>query len=236
MKLSFITCHVFIFSTLIFLMSCGSESSSSSDSKSSQNQVEENQLDQGLYRVVLSPMNPDYAGEASGTFEIKIQGNDVFVESHVSNAQAGVKHLQNILMGTQCPDNTADKNEDSVLDINEVFQVSGKVFLPLDSDLSEQLSGMDFGPIANTSGNYIYRRSTTLSELLSDLHMPDPDVLDHVLKLSPENELNLAGKVIIISGLSEETALPESVSGTGSLSSHQAFPVACGKIIRVKDL
>lgn len=235
MKLNLTICNALIFSSLIFMTACGSDSASSSNSKTLQGQVEEKQDDQGVYRVVLNPLNPDYAGEASGTFAIKIQGDDVIVESNLSNAQAGVKHLQNILVGTQCPENSADLNEDSVIDITEVFKVSGKVFLPLDADLSEQLSGIDFGPIANTSGNYIYRRSTTLSELLSDLRLPDPDVLDYVLKLAPENDLNLAGKVILITGLSEETALPESVSGVGALSAHQAFPVACGKISRVTD-
>lgn len=236
MKLRLILCNALIFSSLIIATGCGSDGGSgSSAATSNQNPVEERQDDQGIYRVVFSPMNPDFAGEASGTMEIKIQGDDVVVEGALANAQSGVKHLQNIMVGTSCPENSSDVNQDSVIDINEAFAVSGKVFLPLDSDLSEQISGMDFGPIANTYGNYVYKRSTTLSQLLSDLRMPDPDVLDYVLKLAPENDLNLAGKVILIMGLSTATALPESVKGAGLLSAHQSLPIACGKIVRVKE-
>lgn len=224
-----------IFSSLLWMTACGSDHSGYPRTKILQNQVEEKQDDQGRYRVVLNPLNTDYSGEVLGTFEIKIQGEDFFVQGHLANARAGVKYLQNIMLGNKCPDNAADINEDSIIDLSEVFHVSGKVLLPLDADLSEQLSGMDFGPIANTSGSYIYRRSTTLSQLLSDLRMPDPDILDHVLKLPPENDLNLAGKVVLIMGLPDETALPESVSRVGTLSSHQAFPIACGNLFRIKD-
>lgn len=236
MKLRLILCNALIFSSLVIATGCGSDGGSgSSQSTSNQNPVEERQDDQGIYRVVFSPMNPDFAGEASGTMEIKIQGDDVVVEGALSNAQSGVKHLQNVMVGTSCPENSSDVNQDSVIDINEAFAVTGKVFLPLDSDLSEQISGMDFGPIANTYGNYVYKRSTTLSQLLSDLRMPDPDVLDHILKLAPENDLNLGGKVILIMGLSTATSLPETVKGVGLLSAHQSLPIACGKIVRVKE-
>lgn len=232
MKLRLIICNALIFSILILATGCGSEGSVSSQTDS-QNQVEEKQDDQGIYRVVLNPLNPDFAGELSGTIEIKIQGDDFTVEGALENAQAGVKHLQNIMIGNSCPENTSDVNGDSVIDIHEAFTSTGKVFLPLDADLSEQISGMDFGPIANSSGKYFYRRSTTLTQLLSDLRMPDPDVLDYILKLSPENDLNLSGKIILIMGLTEETALPETVKGVGNLSVHQSLPIACAKIVRV---
>ena len=129
---------------LMALASCGSEGGGSSTSSEGQQQQQD---DQGIYRAVLKPLNTSVGGNTTGTVEIKIVGDDFSVLSNVVGAPAGVKHLQNITTATACP--STDVNGDSFID---VVEAGGKFLIPLDSDLSEQLDGMDFGPIANNSG------------------------------------------------------------------------------------
>jgi hypothetical protein len=54
--------------------------------------------------------------------------------------------------------------------------------------------------------------------MLADLHAPDPNTADAVVKLAPGEDLNLAMRHIVIHGVAASTALP----------------VACGAIMRVK--
>ncbi len=216
-----------ILGTCLFtLASCGGGSGSGSASSS---QRQEQQLDdQGIYRAVLKPLNSSVAGNTTGTAQIKINGDDIVVESNVVGAPGGVKHLQNITTAASCPTN--DANGDSFID---VVEAQGQILIPLDSDLSEQLDGMDFGPIANGSGSYVYRRSTTLSLMLADLRAFDPDPLDLVVKILPEQDLNLSGRVLIVHGIENNSNLPDSVATKGTLSKEQSLPIACGQLVRI---
>jgi hypothetical protein len=213
------------------LVACGKDSGKSSSNRQFREEV---QKEEGIYRAVLSPIHTQNAEAIAGTVEIEIAGEEVIVKAKASNTPAGVKHFQNIMTGTECPNSSSDENQDGFVDAVEASQVSGKILIPLDSDLSHQMDGMDFGPIANSAGNYVYRRSTTLSQLLGDLNAEDPDKTDVLVKLNGK-ALNLSGRVILIHGVSSESALPESVAIVGDLSREQSLPIACGKIIRVND-
>ena len=221
---------ILIGTCLITLASCGGSGGSSNSSTTRQEQ----QLDdQGIYRAVLRPLNTAVAGETTGTVEIRITGDDVVVESNVVGAPAGVKHLQNITTSNACP--ITDTNGDTFIDIAEALPATGQILIPLDSDLSEQLDGMDFGPIANSSGSYVYKRSTTLSLMLADLRAFDPDPLDPVVKIAPEQDLNLSGRVLIVHGVDRSSNLPDSVATVGSVSREQALPIACGQLVRINS-
>ncbi len=213
---------------LITTTSCGGGQSNSLMTMDQQRQD-----DQGIYRVVLKPLNSGSAGFTSGVVEIKIKGDDVSVFSSVTDSPVGVKHLQNIITSSHCPD--TDTNSDGFIDIAETL-IHGQILIPLDSDLDEQLEGMDFGPIANDEGSYVYRKSSSLSKLLSDLHAFDPDPLDKVVKIFPEHDLNLSDKVLIIHGVDSSLNLPPSVATMGALSKEQSLPIACGKINRLTGL
>lgn len=221
--------------TFVFtLVSCGSDDKNSNTAFQNQ-QEEQQQNDEGIYRAVLKPLNFDVAGDTSGTVEIRIKGDDVIVESNVIGTHGGVKHLQNIMTGTACPDSASDKNNDSFVDFNEVLPITGKIIIPLDSNLSEQISGIEYGPIANSSGSFSYRRSTSLMELLSDLRAPDPDPVDTLEKLPLGDQLNLSGKVVIIHGVKSNSGLVQTVSSMRDLSPEQSLPIACGQLVRISN-
>lgn len=226
---------VLIGTCLFTLVSCGSDNSSNSGNNTVQQQEEQLQDNQGTYRAVLSSLNTNVAGNTTGTVEITIEGDDIRVFSNVTGAPAGVKHLQNITLSSSCPTEAQDVNGDSYVDIAESTTTTGPILIPLDSDLSAQLDGMTYGPIANSEGTYIYRRSTTLSDLLSDLTTPDPDVLDPIVKLPEGQNLNLGGRVIIVHGVASSKNLPETVSSVGDLPSELSLPIACGKLVRVSS-
>jgi hypothetical protein len=233
MKKNKILSTILIGTCLVTLASCGSDSDSSSSSAPRQ-QEEQQQDDQGTYRAVLRSLNTNAGSHSTaGTVEIKIEGDDFMVNNRVTGAPAGVKHLQNVTLLTACPTAGNDVNNDSYVDILEAAASAGPILIPLDSDLSEQLNGMSFGPIANSEGSYIYRRSTSLTDLLSDLRAPDPDATDALVKLPAGQDLNLAGKVVIIHGVDSSANLPDSVATIGNLSSSQSLPIACGELVRV---
>lgn len=228
-----------LFSTLVLgtcllgLASCGGGSGSSSNSGSSTQQ--EVLDDQGIYRAVLSPLNNSLAGETSGTVEIRIEADEFIVRNHIKGAPAGVKHLQNIMEAQVCPSMSHDANGDGIIDASEMLKSTGKILIPLDSNLSEQLLGIDYGPISNGRGNYIYRRSTGFSELLSDLQAIDPDPVDPITKLETGSALNLSGRVVVIHGVRSGTASADTVSSIRGLTNEQMMPIACGRLVRVEN-
>ncbi len=192
----------------------------------------EQQPDEGIYKAVFKPLNSALSGETTGTIEVRIEGDDFFVESRVAGSPIAVKHLQNIFSASKCPDETSDINQDGIIDIQEAISHTGKILLPLDSDLSEQLDGIEYGPISNNAGNFVYRRSTTLSRVLAGLRSVDPDPRDSIIKLNPHEELNLSGRVVMVHGIKHTTPLATEIAGYGPFTAEQSLPIACGILVR----
>lgn len=211
--------------SLVTLGACGrsgNDTNKSNEFSAHDEQREFEPGDEGIYQAVLTPVNSSVAGTVSGSVEVRVEANEVIVQSVVSGAPAGVKHLQNIMSSTSCPDEGADLNQDGLVDFYETLKVSGMIYIPLDSDLSTQIDGMSYGPIANNQGNYLYKRSTSFANLLSDLTAPDPDPTDSIIKLPPGENLKLDGRVVLIHGI-------------GNDPSDATYPIACGKLIRIRN-
>lgn len=221
---------------LLTLAACGGSGggSSSSNNKTDSTRILQRQEDPGLYAAILAPLNSGVAGETVGNVQVQIAGDDFAVEVNVKGAPAGVKHLQSIMTGSKCPDLSNDLNNDGLIDVQEAMQVYGKVLIPLDSNLREQIAGSDFGPIANSAGSYVYRRSVSLATILADLKAPDPDTQDHIVKLPFGSDLNLSGRVVVVHGVSVDSALTDSVATVGDLTSAQSLPIACGQLVRIE--
>lgn len=224
---------------LILFTACGKAANNkspqalvSTDPQIEDDRVTEQQPDEGIYRAILKPLNDNTTPGTKGTVEVRIAGDDFFVEARVSDAPVGVKHVQNIFSGSKCPDESSDLNQDGIIDISEALPFAGKILIPLDSDLSEQFDGIEYGPIANNAGNYIYRRGTTLSRVLAGLRSVDPDPRDLIIKLKPEEELNLSGRVVMVHGIKHTQPLPKEISGYGPFTAEQSLPIACGVLER----
>ncbi len=218
------------FSFLLLLASCGK----SAEKGHHTSLVTAQELsDEGRYRASLKPLNPGLGLQTSGTVEFLIEGDDLRISSRVSGAPALVKHYQHLLRGKSCP--VSDANGDGVLDFAETISASGPILIPIDSDLSNQLVGMDYGPIASSAGAFSYQRSTSLSSLLDDLTQPDPDRSDAVAKLTTGAPLSLDGRAVVILGLDSRERLPSTVAGHLSEPPELMTPIACGTLVRVGD-
>jgi hypothetical protein len=223
--------HTITLCFFISLSSCGKKDDDRP--RANATVVTQERTDEGTFRAILAPVNPTLNHETTGTVEVRITGDDVRVSSSIAGAPRGVKHYQNIMTGRRCP--ATDANADGVIDVAETLTASGAFLVPLDSDLANQLEGMDFGPIANSAGAYVYRRSTTLSFLLDELSRPDPDRFDAVAKLAPGAPIALEGRAVIVFGVAADAGLPRTAATLGGERPESHTPIACGVLVRVPD-
>lgn len=212
---------------LTVVTSCGSDDD---DNGSSRTPQPEEQQQEGQFRVVLTPVNPGSAGEANGTGDFNITGDDVSAIVNVDGAPDS-SHPQNILVGTRCPAASDDTNQDGFIDLREAYVASGNVIVPLDSNLSSQSAGS-----FNMSGeNYDYNESSSYASMLADLQLPDTNTNDFLVKLNPGQQLFLEGKVVMVHGVSADTTLPATVQSDGTATPQATLPILCGVITRTAD-
>jgi hypothetical protein len=170
---------------------------------------------EGLYQANLSSLNTAVAGATQGTALLKVDGK--FAASIlVNNSPASISHRQYITTGTRCPVASDDVNKDGLLDSSEVTPAIGQYLIPLDDNLEAQSAGGKF-PIANAAGTYLYNEEALLDTMLADLYLTDTNTSDNTVKLPAEENLNLAGKVVIVQ----------------SVTSSRTLPIACGLLSRV---
>lgn len=186
---------------LIFTLSCGKDFGD--EGKFERAQQETDQETEGTYEAGLIPVNEARAGSTVGRFYVSIQGDEVSVRGDVENAGQS-SHRQYIHSGRECPGPLADRNRDGEISSSESFPHTKGALISLGSS------------VPSSSRNYSTRRSWSLTRLLADLHSADPDPEAFMTKLSPGEELNLAGRAVMI----------YRVEGNGIL------PVACGIFIR----
>lgn len=224
---------IFIFFCILFF-SCGDKTSKSTPEKNiSSLKPLKQESDFGTFRAFLEPVNAQLAG-TTGKIEIKINNYEFIVKAEVENTLSGIKHFQYIMIDGKCPTNISDKNKDSIINFYEMLESSGQIILPLDSNLSEQFLGIDFGPIANKEGKYSYVRSAFFSDLFYDLKKEDPDPFDFYVKLGNKKTLALEDKIIVITGLISDSDFDLSFDNQGMEFSRN-LPLACGNFKRIKE-
>ena len=212
--------------SIVTLISCGKKDSLNKKFVSLESMPKK---DEGLFKANILPLNLSLTSVSSGEIKIIWDTQMFLSESKVVGSDPGVKHLQFIMSSSECPSEEDDLNHDSVIDMNELLTVSGDILIPLDSDVSEQLNGIDYGPISNEMGDYIYRRSSSRIDLLNDLTLPDPDFYDHVGKISENDNLEFNKRVVVILGVSSDKEIPETVKSFWDLPVELSIPIGCGK-------
>lgn len=216
-------------SLLLVLIGCGGDKGTSSAPAADKLELQDD-VD-GIYRAHLVSLNQAYAGSTGGTITVRMRGDEIIVEGAIAGAPAGIKHYQFITTGQACPTAASDTNADGVVDAVEGASAYGPAIIPLDSNLNTQVDGSDFGPIANPAGAIVYRRSASVSNLMSDLFEMDPTPKDHLVKLVPGERMILNGKKVVLHGVSSE--LPATASGMNDLTAAESLPIACGILTRV---
>lgn len=213
---------------LLTLASCGGSGGGSSSS-SEEDERQEMQETEGKYKAIIRPVNITIAGwTPSAVTDIKVTGDEVEISGWMDDS-AAVTHIQSIHVGTKCPEMEHDANKDGFVDINEALKVSKRVLIPLDANLNSQDEGANVYP----KGNYTYYQKASLASLMNDLTIADPNGADHVAKLGAGEGLNLDGRVIIVTGVAANRALPASVSTLPGQTPQTSIPIGCGVIKRM---
>lgn len=206
---------------LLALFSCGSYGDDAFSSPQEEMQT-------GLYRTTLTPLNSNVSGLVGGMAEVSLDGDSFEVKINISGAPDAT-HPQYIYAGNSCPDTLSDINQDSFIDGVELQATAGKILIPLDDDLKSQAAGGHFP----AGVNYKYHASTTFLAMLSELKLPDSNDTDAVTKLASSDEINLSGKIVIIHGVpSSSVTFPETVKGLDGMDAHDTLPIACGVLVR----
>lgn len=165
----------------------------------------------GTFETLLLPVNSKISKNISGEVQISKDGD--FLEVIVKVKNGPKKYLkQAISLGSECPRPGSDTNSDGLIDELEAQPFSGKIAVPLDSDLSSQESGSEI----TFTGSYKYQRTTSYIMMLSDLRSIDENPQDEFGKISG-NEFDFEGKVVSVY-LAQEKHM-----------------VACGVLVKTSD-
>ncbi|HXH29641.1 MAG TPA: hypothetical protein VNJ01_02400 [Bacteriovoracaceae bacterium] len=217
---------------LAALGGCGDDNVSSN--RNGPREDQESRDDQGSYRATLTAVNGSVAGNPTGTAAFNVQGDIVTATVNMNGTPVNITHMQHINSLSACPTASNDTNKDGFVDVIEGGASYGPTLVPLDGDLESQSGGMDMFPMADQNGNYAYSRSASLSRILADLLDTDGDLADTIIKLSPGDLVNFAGRTVVIYGVPETTVtLPASVQTISGATRHATLPIACGKIERI---
>ena len=195
---------------LLALTSCGAKKESTPIEHQ-----EELETTQGSFKAILRPYNFNLAGWIpSGMADIKIEGDEIEIKSWLDDS-ANVMHRQNIHLGSRCPGVDDDINHDGFVDWNESTKVAKEIFLPLDQDLDSLSLDETNYPI----GNFNYHETASIRSLSQKL----------------KQNLKLSGKVIIVTGVASNRALPITVSQENNQTRESSIPIACGVIERMPN-
>jgi hypothetical protein len=206
---------VLAFAVSTLLVSCGK--GKNGGSKSQKAVALKEQVSEGNYRAILRSLNNSLSGFIpTGVAEISITQDEAKVMTLLDD-DARVTHLQSIHVGTRCPELRDDRNKDGLIDIKEAYAVVGKVLIPLDGDLSSAEEGANLYPVGS---GFTYSEAVSLSELETDV------------RSRLKQNLNLAGRVILMHGVNGGTPLPETVQTMGTMLKQASIPIVCGVIAR----
>lgn len=203
--------------SVTLLTACGGGGGGGSSSGGGNGPAIQEQTAEGAYKAIVRPMNNSLSGFLpTGAAEITIQGDSVQMKTYLDD-DAKVTHLQNVHVGTRCPNAADDRNGDGLVDIEEAYAVVGKVLIPLDADINSAVDGEKIYPLG---GGFTYMETASLSKLESDV------------KARTEQNLNLGGRVVLMHGVAGGTKMPATVATRDGMLMQASVPIACGIIKR----
>jgi hypothetical protein len=218
-----------------------------------------------VFVVTLSTANVDpLFGAASGFGRFTVDGDSFGAYLQLSGLAPGMMHEQTIHGGTQCPTFAADTNGDAFIDAVESDAVTGPPILALglDPGVSANVIASAKYPVPADDGVTTYISGALLSAIgvgnvtpsptMSPTQTPSaspstsaspsssptasPSATPNATATTASELLsNLEGHVVIIHGVSPDTALPSTAASDQSLSPTAALPVACGILTRAQE-
>lgn len=178
------------------------------------------------YTAEINSMNASLTdGEVTGRASFIVADGQLQITIMAKGLAASMMHLQHIHgfkmadKASSCPATDADINGDDIVDLIETHAASGVTLIPFNGAPAELVIKSSSYPVANEKGLITYRMSVSLDTLKSAIQ----DAYDI-------EELSLENRVIYLHGVSEGTALPESVQSLPGVPAQVTVPLACGEI------
>ena len=227
--------HIFgVLLLLLFISACGrSDSNAGLPAEKEKYIPADGSNIEGLYMAKFFTINPGVNGTLPGSATLYRDEDKFMAYVRLFGGAPNAWHQQNVHAGKRCPNAGDDLNKDGYIDIEEGNRIWGEILLPLDANLKSQKAGKNIYPLADASGNYFYEQETSFDRLFSDLKSEDKDVNDQMLKLAPDQGLDLEGKVVVVMGTAENSVYPDSVATQDNRPVYQTLPIACGVFKRV---
>lgn len=226
--------------TLFSLASCNDSSSVNDQSQSRGMPIEMVRPDgsnvDGFYVGEIFPLNHNLHFKKLGVVGVERSGDEFSVKIKMDNAPRNA-HLRHALYtGNRCPTMNDDLNKDAFIDTREMRIALGEVVVPFDGDLSSQRSGLETSQVSDLNGNYSYSQRTSFELMFSDLKSPDLNLPSYMRKLTENEGLALAGKVVLFQGVNPEVTLPKTLhESADGLSLHDSLPTGCAVLWKASN-
>ena len=164
--------------------------------------------------------------QTAGEARFVVTGDSLTITVEVQGAPPGVIHWQHFHgfkdgRSASCATQSADTNNDGVIDLIETEPVSGTTMVPfIDDPVSMQVAEGKY-PKASAQGTYDYRTTVSLAALDAAFG-----------KAFEGTKLDLDRRVVLIHGVGAAVTLPASVTSVGTIPSQVTLPIACGTVER----
>lgn len=175
----------------------------------------------------ISPINSEFNGdsEVSGTVELRVEGDLMRIAVTAEGLAPDMMHMQHLQTSeaggnTQCPGNTADSNNDGIIDVTEVSpSAQGIYMIPLHMGPSSLEMKADTYPRTNVNGELQFTRTISLDSLRQavgeEYGMQDVDF----------TRFNY-----VIQGVTQEAKIPQSAQTVSGVAMNQSIPVGCARL------
>jgi hypothetical protein len=190
---------------------------------------------EGHFKGTFITLNAHVNGTIPGSITMVRDGDKLMTYARLFAGKPKAWHQQAIHLGNRCPTMSDDSNQDGFIDINEALAVVGDIIIPLDTNMNTQAAGKNFYPLGDLSGYYHYERIASFKRLYDDLYEVDKDLTDHVAKLTADQKFGFTGRVFMVQGVDEATALPETVGTLNRRRAFQSLPIVCAVIGKSTD-
>ncbi|EMG37405.1 hypothetical protein PCS_01918 [Desulfocurvibacter africanus PCS] len=180
-----------------------------------------------VYRAEIKPLNQDQSrSNVGGTALFEVYESELVVTVSLTGAPPNMTHMQHLHGFTidedaECPDQSADRNNDGAIDMLELEATMGKSLVPL-HDQPAHLAIQGVYPRADANGSLSYSQRIPLGQLKNALKAK------HGL-----TEFDLEDMAITIHGVDAATPLPPSVKSLPGVRPQDSLPIACGELEEV---
>lgn len=180
---------------------------------------------EAAWEAKLQPLNATVIdSQTTGQARFVQRGNTLDIDIQVDGAPASITHWQHFHGladggAATCPDLSADRNGDGIVDLLETEPMAGTTMVPF----IRKPQSMDIPhgsyPTADADGHYHYQVSVPLDQLEAAF-----------ADAFPGQQLDLDKRVVFIHGVPDSIALPSSVQSLGPIPAQTTLPIACGVI------